>query len=405
MTHKILVVDDSAMNLKLVVASLAPAGYEIVTAQNGREALLRAETLLPDMIILDVQMPEMNGYEACRRLRRNPHFSMRPIMILTANNSLEERVRGLEAGADDYMAKPFEAAELQARVKALLRRFVPNAVTPITTQGKVISAFSLRGGVGVSTIAINLAAGLAQIWEQPAALVDMVLTSGQSALMFNLPLRTTWADLAAVPSEDIDYELVERRMLAHPSGVHVLAAAPRPEQSELITADKVASVLGHLRDHFSYVVIDLPHDFRETTLTALDASDQVLAVLAPEIASVSAAACMLDVFDQIGYSREKVNLVLNATFDRGALARKDIEATLKMPISTVIPFAHDHFVNALNRGVPPVIEMPGKPLGALLEDWAFNLSSEQHRTQRPEKPGPALQRIAQRAQQRRTAAR
>jgi pilus assembly protein CpaE len=71
----------------------------------------------------------------------------------------------------------------------------------------------------------------------------------------------------------------------------------------------------------------------------------------------------------------------------------------------LIPFAHDHFVNALNRGVPPVIEMPTKPLGALLEDWAFNLSSEQQRTQRPEKPGPALQRVAQRAQQRRAAAR
>src|SRR6476620_5768034 len=127
---RILVVDDSAFNLKIVSATLAPAGYEVVMASNGREALERVDAMQPDLIILDVMMPELNGYEVCRRLRRKVTTMHRPIMMLTANDSLEERVNGLEAGADDYMSKPFEAPELQARVKALLRRFTPAKVEP-----------------------------------------------------------------------------------------------------------------------------------------------------------------------------------------------------------------------------------------------------------------------------------
>src|SRR5690349_20289346 len=89
---RILVVDDSAINLKLITASLTPLGFEMVTANNGREALDRIDAIQPDLIILDVMMPELNGYEVCRRLRRKPTMAQRPIMMLTAQDSLEERI-------------------------------------------------------------------------------------------------------------------------------------------------------------------------------------------------------------------------------------------------------------------------------------------------------------------------
>src|SRR6266496_4916182 len=134
---RILVVDDSTFNLKIITASLTPSGYEVVTANNGREALDCVDAMLPDLIILDVMMPELNGYEVCRRLRSKPTIANRPIMMLTAQDSLEERINGLEAGADDYMSKPFEVPELQARVKALLRRAAPAQPVVATRQGKV----------------------------------------------------------------------------------------------------------------------------------------------------------------------------------------------------------------------------------------------------------------------------
>jgi pilus assembly protein CpaE len=400
---RIFVVDDSVFNLKIITAALAPTGYEIVTANGGVEALDRVDAVQPDLIILDVIMPDLNGYEVCRRLRRKPTTTHRPIMMLTANDTLEERISGFEAGADDYMSKPFEAAELQAHVKALLRRFTPAeaaAETP-SRNGRVIGVFSLRGGVGVSTIATNLAVGLAQIWGEPTALVDLALTSGQSALMLNLPLRNSWADLANAQAHEIDAAMLEAVLLSHPSKTRVLAPPPRPEQSELITSAKVAHVIALLKARYEYVVLDLPHDFSETTLAGLDKADQILGVLAPELASIRAITSTLDVFQHLDYSRDRVSLVMNSTFERGALSRKDIEATLKQPITMALPFAPEPVISAINRGVPLVADMANRPIGAALEDYAFILSKEGHRKERPAKPSDAWQRVAQRAQQRR----
>ncbi|NTV62203.1 MAG: response regulator/pilus assembly protein [Oscillochloris sp.] len=404
MAQRILVVDDSPMNLKAVSLALRPIGYDLVEARDGRAALDQAEATLPDLIILDVQMPEMNGYEVCRQLRRSPIFATRPIMMLTANNALHERVQGLEAGADDYMAKPFEAEELQARVKALLRRAVSSSSGTSSAQGRMIAFFSLRGGVGTSSLAANLAIGLHQIWGAgQTALVDMVFTGGHSGLMMNLPLRTSWSDLALKPEEEVDIQLIDRAMLSHSCGLRVLPAAPRPAENEPISAEKVSRVLNILRNSYDYVVLDTPHNFNETTLSALDAADQIVLLLGPEIGSVVATTCALDVFDQLGYPASKISLLLNATFERGGLARKDIESTIRRPISTIIPYAADLFVNALNRGVPPVLDMPTKPLGALLEDWSYSFSTEADIKRGTERPTPALQRIQQRALQRRKA--
>lgn len=402
MAPRILVVDDSLMNLKIVEAALAPAGYELIFAKNGREALDRAVASEPDLIILDVVMPDLDGYEVCRMLRRIPAFVQRPIMMLTANDSLPERINGLEAGADDYVSKPFEPAELQVRIKALLRRTAPSTPPPLVTRGKTIALFSLRGGIGVSTLAANLSLGLAHLWGAPSALVDLAFASGQSAMLLNVPLRKSWSDVAHMSLNEIDNEVVDRVLLAHASGVRILSTAARPEQSELISGGLVTHVLELIRSRFAYIVLDLPHDFSETTLAGLDLADQILLVLAPEIAAVRAAAGALDIFRRLEYPQEKITLVLNTTVERG-LARKDIELTLKQPVTTVVPYASEVFVSALNRGIPPVAEFATKPVGALFEDWAFILSTEAHRQERPTSPSPTWQRVAQRAQQRRQA--
>jgi pilus assembly protein CpaE len=394
---RIFVVDDSAFNLKIISASLTPVGHEVITAQSGQEALERVDAVQPDLIILDVMMPDLTGYEVCRRLRRKITCVHRPIMMLTANDSLEERINGLEAGADDYMT------ELQARVKALLRRFTPVKPEAETTslQGKVIAVFSLRGGSGVSTLATNLAVGLAQIWGRKTALVDLAFASGQSALMLNLPLRNTWADLAHAAVDEIDIDLLDSVLLPHASGARVLATPSRPEQSELISVEQVTQVVTLLRDQHEYVVLDLPHDFSETTLAGLDAAHLILAVMAPELASVRATACALEVFGHLDYPAERIALVLNATFERGGLARKDIEATLKQPVALTLPFASEAPIQALNRGVPLVTEAPNKPIGIALEDIALFVSKAEHRLQRPAHPTEAWQRVAQRLNVRR----
>src|SRR3954463_8920393 len=118
---KILVVDDEPDAVELIKFNLKAAGYEVLTAADGDEALKKARALLPNLIILDLMLPEVDGLEVCKILRRDQRVSAIPIIMLTAKAAEIDRVLGLELGADDYVTKPFSPRELVLRVKRLLR--------------------------------------------------------------------------------------------------------------------------------------------------------------------------------------------------------------------------------------------------------------------------------------------
>ncbi len=122
MAKRILIVDDEPRYLRLLEANLRTEGYEVATAQDGVQALDVFSAQPIDLVLLDVMMPRLDGFGVCQRLRE---FSSVPIVILTARGEEQDRVRGLDLGADDYLVKPFSATELLARVRAVLRRAQP----------------------------------------------------------------------------------------------------------------------------------------------------------------------------------------------------------------------------------------------------------------------------------------
>lgn len=119
MGDRILVVDDEPRFVRLVEANLMTEGFEVLKAKNGQQAIDLVASEQPDLVLLDVMMPEIDGFEACQRIRE---FSAVPIIMLTAKGQEDQRVQGLNLGADDYVVKPFSATELLARVRAVLRR-------------------------------------------------------------------------------------------------------------------------------------------------------------------------------------------------------------------------------------------------------------------------------------------
>ncbi|HIU48924.1 MAG TPA: response regulator transcription factor [Candidatus Avimonoglobus intestinipullorum] len=118
--NKILIVDDDSNIVELIRLYLEKDGFDTVTASNGKQALEKFSSDTPDLIVLDVMMPEMDGWQVCREIRKTSEV---PIIMLTAKGETFDKVLGLELGADDYMVKPFETKELVARIKAVLRRF------------------------------------------------------------------------------------------------------------------------------------------------------------------------------------------------------------------------------------------------------------------------------------------
>ena len=121
MAEKILVVDDTPVNVKLLADLLTVKGYAVVTAASGAEALAAVEKDQPDLVLLDVMMPGMSGYDVCRKIRANVATAMLPVVMVTALDPVQERVKGIDAGADDFLSKPINQPELLARVKSLLR--------------------------------------------------------------------------------------------------------------------------------------------------------------------------------------------------------------------------------------------------------------------------------------------
>ncbi len=144
--QKILVVDDEASIRRILETRLKMAGYSVVTAEDGEEAVDLFNKTNPDIVILDVMMPKMDGYGVTREIRR---VSDVPIIILTALGDVSERITGLELGADDYVIKPFSPKELEARVKAVLRRTVSKDVTVPT--GKTTKNVITTGNIKIDT--------------------------------------------------------------------------------------------------------------------------------------------------------------------------------------------------------------------------------------------------------------
>jgi DNA-binding response OmpR family regulator len=172
---RVLVVDDDPLLVRLVRTHLEKAGYKVSTAADGEQALEVAANELPDLVVLDLMIPKLDGFEVCRRIRE---FSLVPVVMLTARGEPVDRLRGFEMGADDYLAKPFVPAELLARVRAVLRRSQqgsPPSTPPVVRCG-LIAIDLLRRRVTVRDETVKLTATEFQLLQQLALNVGKVLS-------------------------------------------------------------------------------------------------------------------------------------------------------------------------------------------------------------------------------------
>lgn len=361
----ILLLDGDPSSDGVIAAVLTGAGYTVTVVATAEEAL--AQTPGHQLVILDRVAGGRRTADVCTQLRGTPELSGVPVMSVSQTDDVNERIEYLQAGADDVMARPFDARELEARVEALLLRFQrsKDMSTVISADGltlararRSVAVFSPKGGVGTTTIATNVAIAAAAGRPDKVILVDLSLQFGGVASHLNIEPKVTIAEAVRDQAALRESEILRTYAIRHDSGLHVLAAPGTPEGADLVTPEHVGKIIANLLDGYDSVVIDAGSTLDERTMIALDAAEAVIMPVYPEIAALRAVRAVLDYFNEVGSIGTKSTFVLNNMFAREILRLRDVESALGTKIGTDLPYDPFIFLKAVNEGIPVVIGAP-----------------------------------------------
>jgi pilus assembly protein CpaE len=386
MAPAILIVDDDPNVQRLLSYTLRQEGFEVAVVADGAEALRAWEASRPALILLDVMLPKLDGYAVAQRIRADEGATAHtPIIMLTAEGDVEQRVRGLRAGADDYLMKPFHPAELLARIRGLLSRFAPAdeavARSPI---GHVLAFYGAKGGVGATTLAVNTAIALHRHLGRSVVLVDGNLQFGDHRVFLDLGLdRKSIVDVVSAPT--IDAELIRQVVVRHDSGIDLLLAPPSPETAELVTPEALPTILEILAATYDYVVVDVDKRLDEVNLRIFDAAEAIFVVLTADLSSLKNVRIMLETLANLGYDGGRVRLVLNRSTAFTGINVKNAEGALRRPIAHHVVNDDLGAISALNSGAPVLDTKAESPLGRAIVDFARAIDADAVGIAQPEK--------------------
>jgi len=350
----ILVVDDDPIAVRLMKLALEGEGFEVMTSAGALEALRTVQGKLPDLILLDIMMPDVDGLQVIRHLRSMPGVVDIPVILVTAKAEVDDRIMGLRAGADDYIVKPADPREVVARVQAVLARSKRAAVG---RQRRVLAVVGARGGVGTTTVAVNLAAALTAP-ETPVVLIDLHPYAGTVAWQLKLK-GPSLADLVALPPDGIGPARIESALVALPFGLKVLLSPPIGTNLAELPAAAITPLVRGASALADYVVMDLPHSLTSASRQALELSDMALMVLAPDAVTVACAEEVLSLLQSYGLRGDAVGLVVvNRIQTMIAVPVAEIERKLQRASLGVLPPAQDELTVAERKGSPLALAAP-----------------------------------------------
>jgi DNA-binding response OmpR family regulator len=353
---KILVVDDEPNVLRMVSYTLEIEGYEVVVAQNGVEALSKVQTEAPDLVILDVMMPDMSGIEVCEQLRKGPETIGLPIIMFSALSQVADKVRCLEAGADEYLTKPITPEELVARVKALLGRY--RQLHRTKQPGKVLGFMGAKGGVGTTTVAINLATVLV-MQEKRAVAAEIRPSYGTFSAQLNLVRPKGLVNLLELDPGTIGEREVSLNLTTLPWGLRLLVGPQSVAESREIDPQHLDRIIKVIASMVDYLILDLPYFPSSANQAAIQSCDLVAIVIEPLSSAMVAGNIAVEQMRSWGVQGRCLGvIVVNRAPYLTPIKLDLIGAQLGTEVIGVIPSASDGFIAAQQAGLPIVIYRP-----------------------------------------------
>jgi pilus assembly protein CpaE len=378
---RVLIVDDVAETRENVRKLLQfESDVDVVgAARSGKEGIQLSGELDPDVVLMDINMPDIDGISATESIRQKSPYIQ--VVILSVQGDQNYMRRAMLAGARDFLTKPPVGDELisairragemsrverskgaQARLSPVSAGGIPGVTPNIgLARGKIITIYSPKGGTGCTTVAVNLALALHNE-DTRVVLVDGSLQFGDVAMFVNEQGKNTILDLAPRVDE-LDPDVVQEIMIKHEaSGIHILAAPQRPEYAEKVNASQFSKVLHYLQQLYAYVVVDTASTLSDITLAAIDASDAIVLITTQDIPAIKNARLFLDLLQTMGVERERIVFAMNRYDKRIAITPERISENLKQEIKAVIPLDERVVIPAVNRGIPFMLDNKTQPV-------------------------------------------
>jgi CheY-like chemotaxis protein/MinD-like ATPase involved in chromosome partitioning or flagellar assembly len=367
MAEKILIIDDDVDTLRLVGLMLQRQGYMVSAASNGTQGLAKALEERPDLILLDVMMPDMDGYEVARRLRKNPVTLTVPILMFTAKSQLDDKVSGFEVGADDYLTKPTHPTELQAHVKALLARApkrdkstdqIANAL--FDHQGYMIGVLSARGGLGVSSLASNLAASIYSRTQSDVILAELTPGQGTIGSDFGYQNQKGLTELLQGTVAEITREKVESSLTPHNSGLKLLLASENPRDVTLTSqVQNYEALVSRLSTLARFVILDMGNGLPAFVQKILPLCDERFIVVEGVPGTIQHTKFLIDEIADLKIDRKSISVVLNNRMrTESQMQLAQVQEKLGHSIAATLTPAPEAFVQATRLLTPVVICQP-----------------------------------------------
>lgn len=395
---KILVIDDHPETLSIIQRVLQQHGYNVLGARSGFRGLSLAESENPDMVLVDGMMPEMDGWEVCRRLRAMPKLGDMPIIMFTAVDEAEQKLAGFDAGADDYLTKPTEPAELLERVRMMLEDRIPKAsadtrlhkplpekkkrgrdtgvnltnTISFSNAGGVTAILGARGGAGATTLAINLASSLASSGHS-TTLIDFDLIQGHVALYLSQKHEHGLNQILSQPESRWSSKVKQEISHYADNFDLLLIHTPLAQETLPLRPEQTANLLRPLLQLGQHLIVDCGHQLTPVVESVLAQANQIIVCLRPERVALANARHLLEHLHQIVPEKAQVRAVI---FDFSAqmnIPHESLERFLNHPLMAVLPLSPAEMNQAVNKSIPLVQLNPHAKAAILIRQIAQQL--------------------------------
>jgi CheY-like chemotaxis protein/MinD-like ATPase involved in chromosome partitioning or flagellar assembly len=360
MPEKIQIVDDDLETVRLVSLMLQRQGYQIISAINGTQALELARSDKPDLIILDIMMPDLDGYQVTRQLRGNPETANIPILIFTARGQVEDKVAGYDTGVDDYLTKPIHPAELVAHVKSLLARAKKRGTAKIE-RGYIMGVLAPRGGMGTSSLVLNLAINLHNHGYSDVIAAEMRPGHGTWGIDLGLTNPTGLENLLRRKPAEITPSIIDTELVRTTYGVRLLMASNHLKDVELQSAaPQIQSILQHLPTLAPVTLLDIGANSLPDFEHMVAFCNDVIVITEPFPSGIHHVRVLIEELVAFGFGKSRlVNLVvINRVRADMQLSIQQIQDALGVNPMIVIPPGPEVAFQAGIRNLPLMFVQP-----------------------------------------------